>query len=72
MAERLRIFKVADLPVPSELVGDALYLTLTPDTQAFNMHITDIAGTRAIPLNASAGGEEGVDQFMLMGAGINV
>lgn len=70
MADVLKVFKVESLP--PTLVADALYLTLTQDAQAFNIHVTDLAGTRAIPLNASAGGEEGVDQFMLMGAGINV
>lgn len=70
MPEILKIRKVTALP--QVLEGDSMYLTLTPDGQAFDMHLTDVAGTRAVPLNASAsGGEEGVDQFMLMGVGFN-
>lgn len=70
MPDILKIYKTPELP--QVLEADSMYLTLTPDAQAFNIFVTDLAGTRAVPLNASAGGgEEGVDQFMLMGAGIN-
>ena len=69
MPDILKVYKVPSLP--QVLEPDSMYLTLTQDQQAFNIHVTDLAGTRAVPLNASAGGEEGVDQFMLMGVGIN-
>lgn len=69
MPDILKVYKVPTLP--QVLEPDSMYLTLTEDAQAFNIHVTDLAGTRAVPLNASAGGEEGVDQFMLMGVGIN-
>jgi hypothetical protein len=68
MADVLKIYKVPELP--QTLVPDSLYFTLTEDAQAFNLFMTDMAGTRAVPLNIPAS-EEGVDQFMLMGVGLD-